>query len=155
MEDNTHTSKQAYVRQPHPIQTTYKPHETNDRNQLDYETKVPCGAAYIIWPGKAVSLNNSACQYCTPTKPNTFSTDHAPSRNTTSYRRAATNCSTLHQRRHSQLDHFSFSLSARPVHDFYIAVITARQKLRLELRCCRLDVVGARCSWYLRKLKRR
>ena len=28
MEDNTHTSKQAYVRQPHPIQTTYKPHET-------------------------------------------------------------------------------------------------------------------------------
>ena len=28
MEDNTHTSKQAYVRQPHPSQTTYKPHET-------------------------------------------------------------------------------------------------------------------------------
>ena len=41
----------------------------------------------------------------------------------------------------SQLDHFSFSLPARPVHDFYIAVITARQKLRLELLCCRLDVV--------------
>ena len=28
MEDNTHTFKQAYVRQPNPSQTTYKPHET-------------------------------------------------------------------------------------------------------------------------------
>lgn len=101
MEDNTHTSKQAYVRQPHPSQTTYKPHETKRPQPTRlYETKVPCGAAYIIWPRKAVSLNICACQYCTPTKPNTFSTDHAPPRNTTSYRQAATNCSTLHQRRH-------------------------------------------------------
>ena len=95
---------QAYVRQPHPSQTTYKPHETKRPqptiNRL-YETKVPCGAAYIIWPRKAVSLNICACQYCTPTEPNTFSTDHAPPRNTASYRQAATNCSTLHQRRHS------------------------------------------------------
>ena len=86
MEDNTHTSKQAYVCQPHPSQTTYKPHETKRPqptiNRL-YETKVPCGAAYIIWPWKAVSLNICACQYCTPTIPNTFSTDHAPPRNTT------------------------------------------------------------------------
>ena len=86
MEDNTHTSKQAYVRQPHPSQTTYKPHETKRPQPARlYETKVPCGAAYIIWPRKAVSLNICACQYCTPTKPNTFSTDHAPPRNTTSY----------------------------------------------------------------------
>ena len=28
MEDNTHTSKQAYVRRPRPSQTTYTPHET-------------------------------------------------------------------------------------------------------------------------------
>ena len=62
------------------------------------ETKVPCGGAYIIWPRKAVSLNICACQYCTPTKPNTFSTDHTPPRNT-SYRQVATNCSTLHHRR--------------------------------------------------------
>ena len=101
MEDNTHTSKQAYVRQPHPSQTTYKPHETKRPQPTRlYETKVPCGAAYIIWPRKAVSLNICVCQHCTPTKPNTFSTDHAPPRNTTSYRQAATNCSTLHQGRH-------------------------------------------------------
>ena len=69
MEDNTHTSKQAYVRQPHPNQTTYKPHETKRPQPTRlYEIKVPCGAAYIIWPRKAVSLNICACQYCTPTK---------------------------------------------------------------------------------------
>ena len=102
MEDNTHTSKQVYVRQPRPSQTMYKPHETKRPQPTTrlYETKVPCGAAYIIWPRKDVSLNICSCQYCTPTKPNTFSTDHAPPRNTTSYRQAATNCSTLHQRRH-------------------------------------------------------
>ena len=101
MEDNTHTSKQAYVRQPHPSQTTYKPHETKRPQPTRlYETKVPCGAAYIIWLRKAVSLNICACQYCTPTKPNTSSADHALPRNTTSYRQAATNCSPLHQRRH-------------------------------------------------------
>ena len=73
MEDNTHTSKQAYVRQPHPSQTTYKPHETKRPQPTRlYETKVPCGAAYIIWPRKAVSMNICASQYCTPTKPNTF-----------------------------------------------------------------------------------
>ena len=69
MEDDTHTSKQAYVRQPHPNQTTYKPHETKRPQPTRlYEIKVPCGAAYIIWPRKAVSLNICACQYCTPTK---------------------------------------------------------------------------------------
>ena len=79
MEDNSHTSKTGL--------RTSTPRE-------------PCGAADIIWPRNAVSLNICACQYRTPTKPNTFSTDHAPPRNTTSYRQAATNCSTLHQRRH-------------------------------------------------------
>ena len=50
MEGNTHTSKQAYVRQPHPSQTTYKPHETKRPQPTRlYETKVPRGAAYIIW----------------------------------------------------------------------------------------------------------
>ena len=95
----THPNKPTYV---NPTRAKQRTNHTrrNDRNQLDYETKVPCGAAYIMWPGRAVSLNNSACQYCTPTKPNNFSTDHAPPRNTTSYRQAATNCSTLHQRRH-------------------------------------------------------
>ena len=84
MEDNTHTSKQAYVRQPHPSQTTYKPHETKRPQPTRlYETQVPCGPAYIICPRKAVSLTICACQCCTPTKPNTFSTDHAPPRNTT------------------------------------------------------------------------
>ena len=103
MEDNTHTSKQAYGTStpPEPNHVPYKPHETKRPQPTRlYETKVPCGAAYIIWPRKAVSLNICVCQHCTPTKPNTFSTDHAPPRNTTSYRQAATNCSTLHQIRH-------------------------------------------------------
>jgi len=135
MEDNTHTSKQAYVRQPHPSQTTYKPHETKRPQPTRlYETKVPCGAAYIIWPRKAVSLNICACQYCTPTKPNTFSTDHAPPRNTTSYRQAATNCSTLHQRRH---------FTARPL---LLQLETPHNSALVSIRIAQVGVSAQGCG---------
>ena len=83
--------------EPNHVQTT---RDQTTATNYTLRNKVPCGAAYIIWPRKAVSLDICTCQYCTPTKPNTFSTDHAPPRNTTSYRQAATNCSTLPQRRH-------------------------------------------------------
>ena len=135
MEDNTHTSKQAYVRQTHPSQTTYKPHETKRPQPTRlYETKAPCGAAYIIWPRKAVSLKIYARQYCTPTEPNTFSTDHAPPGNTTSYRQAATNCSTLHQRRH---------FTARPL---LLQLETPHNSALVSIRIAQVGVSAQGCG---------
>ena len=123
MEDNTHTSKQAYVRQPHPSQTTHKPHETKRPQPTRlHETKVPCGAAYIIWPRKAVSLNICAANIVRlpnqtpflPTMPR-----RETQRHTAKLLRTAPHYT---KDDISQLDHFSFRLLARPVHDFYIAV---------------------------------
>ena len=115
--NNTHTSTQAYVRQPHPSQTTYqvqyKPHETKRPQPTRlYETKVPCGAAYIIWPRKAVSLNICACQYYTPTKTPFLPT--MPRRETKRHTAKLLRTASRYTKDDiSQLDHFSFGVSAQ------------------------------------------